>query len=201
MRNPYNTEFSPFGGTPRFHRSPDGDPHFGPDDFGHGGRRGGGRPDRGRGFGPRGPRRAGRGDVRLAILSLLSENPSNGYGLINAITEKTGSAWRPSPGSVYPTLQQLVDEDLISAAGDSRSTEYELTEAGRAYVTENDAELTRIWASVPGHSESEMALHESVTKLKGVIHQFRLSATDEQRTAAVEKLDDARRALYLILAD
>src|SRR5690554_2581110 len=72
----------------------------------------------GHGFGPRGSRRAGRGDVRLAILSLLGENPASGYGLITAIAEKTSGAWKPSPGSVYPTLQQLVDEELIIANGD-----------------------------------------------------------------------------------
>ena len=67
------------------------------------------------------------------ILSLLAEGSSNGYGLIKAIEEKTGGAWRPSPGSVYPTLQQLVDEELISPTGDGRRTEYELTEASKAY--------------------------------------------------------------------
>lgn len=158
-------------------------------------------PGHGRGFGPRGPRRAGRGDVRLAILSLLSDAPSNGYGLITAIAERTGNAWRPSSGSVYPTLQQLVDEELIVSSGEGRGTAYELTEAGRTYVSENESAITQAWAATPGQNESEVAFHESVTKLKGVIHQFRLAATDAQRTAATEVLDEARRALYLILAD
>ncbi len=158
-------------------------------------------PGHGRGFGPRGPRRAGRGDVRLAILSLLADAPSNGYGLITAIAERTGNAWRPSSGSVYPTLQQLVDEELIVSSGEGRGTTYELTEAGRNHIQENEAAITQAWAATPGRNESEVAFHESVTKLKGVIQQFRLAATDAQRTAATEKLDDARRALYLILAD
>lgn len=186
----------------------------------HGGGRGEGRPepfneafdahapdgphrhqDHGRGFGPRGPRRASRGDVRLAILSLLADAPSNGYALINAIADRTANAWRPSSGSVYPTLQQLVDEELITSRGEGRGTAYELTEAGLAYVQENDSAITKAWAATPGRNESAAALHESVIKLEGVIHQLRLAATDEQRTAAVEKLDEARRALYLILAD
>lgn len=161
---------------------------------GHGGGRGGG-------FGPRGSRRAGRGDVRLAILSLLAEDASNGYGLIKTITEKTGNAWNPSPGSVYPTLQQLVDEELISPSGDGRRTQYELTDAGRQYVAEHEEEIARAWDAAPGRSEAEIAFHESVIRLKGVIHQFRHVATDEQRAAATEKLDEARRALYLLLAD
>ncbi|WP_308466589.1 PadR family transcriptional regulator [Rathayibacter soli] len=154
-----------------------------------------------RGFGPRGGRRANRGDIRSAILSLLAEGPSNGYGLIKAIAEKTGGSWRPSPGSVYPTLQQLVDEELIVANGDSKRTEYELSDAGREYVEENSDELARAWQANPGPSAADAAFIESVGKLMGVVHQMRHSATDAQRAAAIEKLDEARRALYLILAD
>ncbi len=153
------------------------------------------------GFGPRGRRRASRGDIRSVILSLLSDAPSNGYGLIQAINERTAGAWRPSPGSVYPTLQQLVDEDLITATGDGRKTEYELTEAGRAHVAEHADELTSAWAATPTLSEAHVAMHESVRSLMGVVHQFRSAASDEQRLAAAKKLDETRKALYLILAD
>lgn len=193
MRNAYNTHEGPHGG--RQHHDPRGFEHFGPG-FGMGGF--------GPGFGhrgPRGQRRANRGDVRAAILSLLWNGPSNGYGLIKAIAEKSGGAWRPSPGSVYPTLQQLVDEELIVASGDGRSTEYELSDAGRTYVTEHSEELAQAWESNPAPSGAEAEFFGSVGKLMGVIQQFRLSATDSQRTAAIEKMDEARRALYLILAD
>lgn len=153
------------------------------------------------GFGPRGPRRAGKGDIRSVILSLLSEGPSNGYGLIKAIAEKTGGAWRPSPGSVYPTLQQLVDEELIVSRGDGRSTEYDLSATGRAYIEQHADDFKRAWDATPGQSESVTAFFESAGKLMGVMHQFRSAASDEQRAAAAAKLDETRRALYLILAD
>ncbi|MCU1508483.1 MAG: PadR family transcriptional regulator [Glaciihabitans sp.] len=169
--------------------------------FGHGPGGHGFGGDFGRGFGPRGGGRAGRGDIRAAILSLLGEAPSNGYGLIKAIAEKTNGAWRPSPGSVYPTLQQLVDEELITTTGEGRRTEFELTDAGKAYLVEHETEMKQAWAATPGRSEADAAFHESVGKLMGVVHQFRIGTTDAQRTAAVEKLDEARRALYLILAD
>jgi len=139
--------------------------------------------------------------VRSAILSLLADGPANGYGLIRAIEEKTGGAWRPSPGSVYPTLQQLVDEELILPTEDGRRTDYELTDAGRAYLAEHADELKKAWEATPGQSGADAAFHESVGKLFGVVHQFRSAATDAQRVAAAEKLDEARRALYLILAD
>jgi DNA-binding PadR family transcriptional regulator len=190
----------PAGGRGRVHGFGD----FGPGFRGFGVGFGPGFPGFGPGFGgvgPRGPRRANRGDIRAAILSLLSEGPANGYGLIKAIAQKTGGAWRASPGSVYPTLQQLVDEELIVATGDGRRTDYELSEAGREYVQENAEELNRAWRSNPGPSEADAAFMESAGKLMGVVHQLRHAATDAQRTAAIEKLDEARRALYLILAD
>ncbi|WP_373317454.1 PadR family transcriptional regulator [Protaetiibacter mangrovi] len=166
-----------------------------------------GMPPFGPGFGPgpwggRGRGRAGRGDIRAVILSVLSEAPSNGYSIIKTIAERTGGGWRPSPGSVYPTLQQLVDEELIEAQGEGRRTEYALTESGEAYVKENADELSRAWESgAPKRSEQELAFQQSVGKLMGVVGQFHHAASDAQRAAAIEKLDEARRALYLILAD
>jgi DNA-binding PadR family transcriptional regulator len=129
----------------------------------------------------------------------LAESPSNGYGLIKTIADKTSGAWRPSPGSVYPTLQQLVDEELIAPVGDGRRTEFTLTEAGKAYVADHAEELGNAWNTDP--QGSGPAFHQSVGKLMGVIHQFRFSASEEQRNAAMEVIDDTRRALYRILAD
>jgi DNA-binding PadR family transcriptional regulator len=119
--------------------------------------------------------------------------------LIKKIAEKTSGAWRPSPGSIYPTLQQLVDEDLITPLSEGRRTDFTLTEAGRAYVSEHAEELDNAWSTDP--EGSGPAFHQSVAKLMGVIHQFRAAATDEQRRAAGEKIDELRRALYHILAD
>jgi len=154
-----------------------------------------------RGFMPPGAQRKLKGDVRLAILSLLSEAPFNGYGLIKEITERSGGTWRPSPGSVYPTLQQLVDEGLIAPTGDGTGTEFQLSESGRAYVTDNADALAHVWDSSTARVEAEASLHESVAKLMGVIHQLRFAATPEQRAKAVTQIDDLRRSLYGILAD
>ncbi|MBM7026506.1 PadR family transcriptional regulator, partial [Clavibacter zhangzhiyongii] len=153
----------------------------------------------GRGRGGRG--RARRGDVRLAILSLLAEAPSNGYGLITGIAAKSEGAWRPSPGSVYPTLQQLVDEDLIVADESGSKSVYSLTDAGRAHVEEHRAEIDAAWAATTDKSEGEDAFQTSLMKLMGVVKPLMHDATDAQRQAAAEKLDETRRALYAILAD
>lgn len=152
-------------------------------------------------FGARGRKRAARGDIRAAILSLLADGPQNGYSLIKAIAEKTGGLWKPSPGSVYPTLQQLVDEELVEATGDGRRTDYELTDAGKAYIAEHESELDAAWKATPGRSAADAALHEAIGKLMGVVHQLRFAATEEQRQQAAEKIDELRKALYLILAE
>ena len=154
-----------------------------------------------RGFMPPGPQRKRRGDVRIAILSLLSEKSSNGYGLIKEITERSGGTWYPSPGSIYPTLQQLVDEELIEAAGVGKRTDFQLTAIGKEWVTAHADELAKVWQSADARIEADAGLHESIAKLMGVIHQLRFAATDAQRTKAIETLDETRRALYAILAD
>jgi DNA-binding PadR family transcriptional regulator len=181
-------------------------PDFGPrrrergrPEFGHvRGRRGG----RG-GFdgGPQRPQRARRGDVRSAILSLLGQEPQNGYRLMKSFETATDGAWRPSPGSIYPTLTQLVEEGLIEATGEGRHTLFGLTEAGRTYIVEHADELEKAWQSATGESEEDLAFRTSVVKLNGAIEQFRIAATEEQRIAGGKAIDDARRALYLILAD
>ena len=85
---------------------------------------------------PRGPK-ASRGDVRAAILALLREGPCNGYQIMSEIEERSGGAWRPSPGAVYPALQQLADEGLVEAEESSGRRTFSLTEAGRRHIEEN----------------------------------------------------------------
>jgi len=153
-------------------------------------------------MGPRGHRRP-KGDVRAAILSLLAAEETaslNGYAIMKAINERTEGAWNPSPGSVYPTLQQLVDEGLIEARGEGRGTEYGLTDTGREYAQENAADLGA-WADGPRPSDANRALFEAGGKLMAVLGQYRFAATDAQREAAAAKLEETRKALYLILAD
>jgi DNA-binding transcriptional ArsR family regulator len=75
--------------------------------------------------------RMGRGDVRAAVLGLLAEKPMHGYQIIQQIDERSGGSWKPSPGSVYPTLQLLADEGLIKAEESGGRKTYSLTEEGR----------------------------------------------------------------------
>lgn len=149
--------------------------------------------------------RARKGDVRAAILSLLSEAPATGYALIKGIAERTDQVWRPSPGSVYPTLQQLVDEGLVRQQGDGGAggrTDYELTDEGTTYVADHKEQLDATWqASGPQRGGVDQEFMASIGRLFDAVKQFPRSATAEQRTAATAKIDELRRELYKILAD
>src|SRR5689334_4364215 len=92
----------------------------------------------------RGPR-ARRGDVRAALLALLAEEPRNGYQLMQEIERRSGGMWRPSPGSVYPALQQLEDEGLVHAEVQDGRRHFALTDAGRAHVEAQGDALKEPW--------------------------------------------------------
>ncbi len=147
-----------------------------------------------------GGRRAGRGDVRCALLSLLADGPANGYGMMQAIAARTDGGWKPSSGSVYPTLQQLVDEGLISPTGTGRSTEYALTAAGRGYVGTHAEELVEAWRGSPRLSDEDRELFRSMGRLMSATLQLRF-ASAEQRAAGIRRLDETRREMFRILAD
>ncbi len=153
-------------------------------------------------FGPRGfGGRARKGDVRSAILSLLGEAPTNGYGLIKAIHAKSDGAWRPSPGSVYPTLQQLVDEGLIAPTSQGPRAEYDLTDEGRAHVAEHADEIAAAWTQSRNPWKEQGDLMTAARKLAGVVRQVASEGTTEQRASASAKLDDLRRELYRMLGE
>jgi len=167
---------------------------------GHGRHRGGPRggfP----GFGPpRGPR-ARRGDVRAAILLLLAEEPRNGYQLMQEIEQRSDGLWRPSPGSVYPALQQLEDEGLVAPTEEGPKA-FALTDAGRAHVEERREELGAPWDDVKGDAgEGVGDLMEVMRPLGMALFQLTHSGTEAQRREALAVLNETRRKLYRILAD
>ncbi|HEX2293173.1 MAG TPA: PadR family transcriptional regulator [Gaiellaceae bacterium] len=144
-------------------------------------------------------RRAGRGDIRAAILALLAEQPMHGYQIIQELGERTGGVWRPSPGSVYPTLQQLEDEELVrETSSDSGKRVYELTDAGR----EQASATTAPWTAVADESDDELvALRDLVQQVLAATRQVAHAGTSAQIEAAQAVLRDARRSLYRLLAE
>lgn len=143
--------------------------------------------------------RVGRGDVRAAVLALLAEQPMHGYQIIHEIEERSGGAWKPSAGSVYPTLQLLSDEGLISAEESGGRKTYSLTEAGRDAATES-GEKPAPWESTSRDHGRVTALPKAGVELAQAAAQVGRSGSPEQVQQAVEILDDARRKLYSLLA-
>lgn len=144
--------------------------------------------------------RMGRGDVRAAVLALLAEQPMHGYQIISEIAERSGGSWKPSAGSVYPTLQLLADEGLIEAEEQNGRKTYSLTHAGRE-AAESDAGKPAPWeASAARPGAHVTALPKAGMELASAAAQVGRTGTHEQVQQAVAVLEEARRKLYAILA-
>jgi DNA-binding PadR family transcriptional regulator len=159
----------------------------------------------------RGPR-VRRGDVRSAILDVLHaavrwEEPINGYQVIQQIGERSNDAWRPSPGSVYPTIQQLQDEGLVEADDERGRRTIRLTAEGVRYCEEHADELAAVWAPFERGARDDAEgvefadLKPEIGQVMGAIWQIATSGSTQQRRAAVDILVDTRRRLYGVLAD
>ncbi|MCB8904306.1 PadR family transcriptional regulator [Streptomyces sp. NPDC005389] len=171
---------------------------FGPG-FGGGGPFGGGPFGGGRGHGG-GRGRARRGDVRASILALLKDRPMHGYEMIREIGERSDGAWRPSPGSVYPTLQMLEDEGLITSASEGGKKLFTLTDTGRAEAEEGpDAPWEDAGRGVDWEAMNE--IRQAGFGLMEAFGQVWKAGSAEQRKKAVGVINEARKKLYLILAD
>jgi DNA-binding PadR family transcriptional regulator len=155
------------------------------------------------GGGPRGRgRKARRGDIRTAALLLLAEEPRNGYQIMQEVEERSGGVWRPSPGSVYPALQQLEDEGLIRSQEQDGRKQFVLTEAGRKVVEERGSEQTAPWEQVGGDvGEGARELGRLMREVAFAFAQVMRTGGEGQMAKAREALADARRELYRILAD
>ena len=148
----------------------------------------------------RGPR-VRRGDVRAAILDVLAVQPMNGYQIIQQIADRSGGAWKPSPGSVYPTLQQLEDEALVEGAEVEGRRVLRLTEAGRDYVAEHPEEMAATWRAFDSGLEESHELKPVIGQVMAAVWQIVMSGNRQQQAEAAEILADARRKLYGLLAE
>ncbi len=150
---------------------------------------------------PRGPK-VRRGDVRAAALALLAEGPRNGYKIIQEIGERSGGVWQPSPGSVYPALQQLEDEGLIQAeTPEGGRRRYALTAEGREYVAAHPDEVEAPWdvvASSVGTDAIELRRLFGEVVMAAV--QVARVGSEAQVGQAHQILTETRRKLYRILA-
>lgn len=154
------------------------------------------------GFGPgfgRGPK-VRRGDVRAAILALLAEEPMHGYQIITELAERSGGAWRPSPGSVYPTLSALEDQGLVTPDQSAGKRVFALTPEGRAEA-EAAGDGPAPWESAAAGDRSHVDLRGLMVQVAKATMQVAQAGTPGQYTAVGEILADTRRRIYLVLAD
>ena len=148
--------------------------------------------------------------MRVAILAVLAEEPLNGYQVIQQISERTDGAWRPSPGSVYPTISQLEDEGLIEGDDERGRRTLRLSDAGREYLSTHAEEVAEVWAPFESEGRSGRpqgdaadftSLKPEIGRVMNAAWQIISTGTDEQRRDAIGVLVEARRGLYRILAD
>jgi DNA-binding PadR family transcriptional regulator len=125
----------------------------------------------------------------------------NGYQVIQEIAERSGGVWKPSPGSVYPTLQQLEDEDLVRVDAKEGRRLYELTPEGRGYVDSHPEEMSAPWEAMSAPGGDHDDIRPLIGQALAALWQIAVSGSADQRARARDVLDDARRRLYGILAD
>jgi DNA-binding PadR family transcriptional regulator len=188
-------------------RSHRGDP-FGPGFGREFGGFGPGFDERGSRGGRRGTHRSGRsrrgrgqrGDVRNALLVLLAERPMHGYEMIQEIAERSNGLWKPSPGSVYPTLQMLEDEGLIVATpAEGNRKLFTLTDEGRSAAGNID---TAPWTEIAEEADpAQVQLRHAVGQLFAAVRQSAFAATPEQQQRIVDIVNTARREVYQILGE
>ena len=147
----------------------------------------------------RGPRRS-RGDVRTAVLLLLLEQPMHGYEMIQTIRERSGDAWSPSPGAIYPTLQLLTDEGLITNEDRDGKKVSTLTEAGRTAAEELAASKTAPWDEASTDAGDAPNLRKAIVRLIHAVKEISMAGTDAQRESTASLLDETRRKIYAMLA-
>jgi len=143
--------------------------------------------------------RAGRGDIRAAIITLLAEQPMHGYQIMRELNDRSGGAWRVSPGSVYPTLAQLEDEELVQAEQQGGKRVFSLTEAGKAEAAEAPSEPWKDVASdVP---PALVELRDLMYQVRAATRQVVHAGSEKQLQAAADLLKETRRRLYQLLAE
>jgi DNA-binding PadR family transcriptional regulator len=152
------------------------------------------------GMGQVAAQRARRGDVRQAVLRLLSEQPMHGYQIIGELSERSGGVWKPSAGSIYPTLQLLADEGLVVSEEVGGKRVFRLTDAGTSAVAASAGQPAP-WEEAAQQRPGVAGYHEALAKLMRAVFQVGKAGSPEQVKAGIEVLNDARKRLYAILAE
>ncbi|KJL33499.1 PadR family transcriptional regulator [Microbacterium azadirachtae] len=133
------------------------------------------------------------GDLRLYLLALLAESPQHGYGIIQALTDRTGGTYTPSAGTIYPRLAKLEEEGLVTKTVDGRTTIYAITEAGRAELAAREGDLQGIEAGLNDSvrliaNEVRQSVQEAMKSLRA---DLAAAAREEQKVASSSSYREA----------
>jgi len=164
--------------------------------------RGGGRGRHGGREARWGGPRMRRGDIRTAVLAVLTEGPGHGYDVMQNLEDKTGGAWRPSPGSIYPTLQLLEDEGLVRSTERDGKRVFEITDTGRIESADRIEQAGGTpWELAGKGPKRNRELRDAIGQLALAFKQISMVGTAEQVDRALAILIDARKQMYQILAE
>jgi DNA-binding PadR family transcriptional regulator len=195
---PWSEEGGPFDGGRGVRFAPGGDwgwgggpPQDDDDSFDRGGR-------------GRGRQRGRRGDIKIVLLALVAEKPRHGYELIKELEQRYAGFYRPSPGSVYPTLQLLEDEGLLTSVVEGGKRIYTITAAGQEQVAAQGNAAAGPMGGQRGRGEKghegRFALRQRIMALMGGVHQVARHGTPEQVREVQNVIESATQRVYAILA-
>ncbi len=138
----------------------------------------------------------------MAVLTLLAEHPMHGYQIMTELSERSGGVWRPSPGSIYPTLQLLEDEGLVVAVEQDGRRTYSLTEAGRTELDRLSAGRRAPWDDLADEDgEAAAKLRAAAVTTMAAVRQVVMAGGEHQLAEAERLVTDLRKSLYRLLAE
>ena len=143
----------------------------------------------------RGGGRARRGDIKFLILEVLADGPRHGYDIITELENKSNGRYRPSAGSVYPTLTMLEEGGYITGSAADGKRVFTITDAGRELLTQKPGGAT------PEGDDESVDLRGSAMKLGAAVMQAARASDAASQEKVRDILDAARREIYKILAE
>jgi len=145
-------------------------------------------------------RRAAHGSVRAILLWALAEKPMHGYQIMTELEQRSGGFWKLSPGSVYPTLQQLADEGLLTTGGEQTRRVYALTDAGRAVAeTIRDGHGQTPWVAAKGVGEQRFRLWRAASEVAKLTREAALNGSEEQADQVLDLLGEVSARIHTLL--
>ncbi|AKG24838.1 hypothetical protein IJ00_25255 [Calothrix sp. 336/3] len=143
--------------------------------------------------------RTPRGDIKYILLTLLAEQPRHGYELIKELEARYAGFWKPSPGSVYPTLQLLEEGGYLISEQVQGKRVYTITDAGQELLAERGDRPT--WMNRREQPQELMELQKAMTDVGAAVMQVARSGNSQQIARVKELLNRVRREVYGILAE